>query len=189
MTSETSAHADPEDLQRLQFEQARLQTEKLRMEVDALRRGRPWYRVPVDMVPMVTALLAVLGFWWGVVQYKDEQAKNREAQREQARRERAAADRAAAEIASATDPSKKQRATDEFWRLYQGEMIPVETKRVSGAMVEFGRCLDGSEACDREELNNRSRALGTAMALSMAETAKMTYDEYVANRFAYSTAQ
>jgi len=205
--TETSAH-ECQDLSALRCEQIMLENEKLKIDLAALRRGSPWYRQPVEMVPIVTALLAVIGFWWGVVQYKEEQNKNREAKQAEARREELESERqvmqpwletqrstyakalsAAAEVATASDAVKRQRAIDEFWRLYQGEMIPVETKRVSGAMILFGRCVDKSDPCDREEMNRRSRALGTAIARSMAETAKMTYADYVKNRFEYSMQQ
>ncbi len=66
-------------------------------------------------------------------------------------------------------------------------MILVETKSVSGAMVRFGRCLDGSETCSRAEMNERCRALATAMADSMAATAKMTFKEFADNKFRYTS--
>ena len=94
---------------------------------------------------------------------------------------------AAATIPNSEDPKAKKRAIDDFWRLYQGKMILVETKSVSGAMVQYGYCLDGSEFCSKGEMNTRCRALATAMAASMAATAKMTFQQFAANQFRYSS--
>jgi hypothetical protein len=66
-------------------------------------------------------------------------------------------------------------------------MILVETKSVSGAMVQYGYCLDGSESCSKNEMNTRCRALATAMAASMAATAKMKFQQFAANQFRYSS--
>ncbi len=94
---------------------------------------------------------------------------------------------AAANIGNTSDPKKRNEAIEEFWRLYHGEMIPVETKTVSGAMVAFGECLPA--VCDRKTMNDRTRALATAMAKSMAATASMTYSQFVDNRFEYTAGQ
>ena len=94
---------------------------------------------------------------------------------------------AAAAVASSDNPEKRKQATEEFWQLYQGQMILVETKSVSGAMVHFGRYLDGTDSCSKAEMNVRCRALATAMAESMAATAKMTFKEFVAHQFRYTS--
>ena len=78
---------------------------------------------------------------------------------------------AATTLANSEDPAKVKLAADEFWELYQGKMILVETKEVSGAMVRFGRC----------------RELGTVMAKSLAATAAMTYAEFTENQFKYTS--
>ena len=201
-------NADLTERDRIELERLRLETEKLRIEVEGLKGRRPWSSVPSQVVPIATVLLGVVSFWWGVRQYEDEQGKNRAAQEQQSLREKAAAERsfmqpwlqsqrdayakaltAAAIIANTTDDKKRRDAIDEFWRLYHGEMIPVETKTVSGAMVSFGHCLDRTEVCDRNAMNARTRALATAMAQSMAATANMTYAEFVANRFEYSAGR
>lgn len=190
----------------VEVERLRLETEKLRLEVDALRNRTAWSALSGQIVPVATILLGIVSFWWGVRQYEDEQRKNRDARLEQSQTEKAAAERAfmqpwlqsqrdayaraltaAANIANTSDPKKRQEAIDEFWRLYHGEMIPVETKTVSGAMVAFGQCLPA--VCDRNTLNERTRALATAMAKSMAATASMTYAEFVDNRFEYSAGR
>ena len=94
---------------------------------------------------------------------------------------------AAATIANSEDTEMAKQATEQFWQLYQGKMILVETTSVSDAMVRFGRCLDGSETCGRDEMNRRCRALATAMAESMAATAKMTFNQFVDNQFQYTS--
>ncbi len=93
-----------------------------------------------------------------------------------------------ATVANSDDPETQKQATEEFWQLYQGKMILVETKSVSQGMVHFGGCLDGTLiTCNRVEMNVRCRALATAMTESMAATAKMTFKEFVDNQFRYTS--
>jgi hypothetical protein len=82
---------------------------------------------------------------------------------------------------------KRKQSIEAFFALYHGKMILVETKSVSATMVRFGRCLDGIESCTKDEMNTRCRALATAMAESMAATAKMTFDQFAGNQFKYSS--
>ena len=140
------------------------------------------------------------------MQYQNEQAKNRREQKEQADRQQTLAQRefmkpwlesqreiysqalsAVAAAANSDDAKVRAQAAEQFWRLYQGKMILVETKSVPATMVSFGRCLDRKDACEREEMNKRSRVLATAMAESMAATARMTFDQFVANQFQYTS--
>src|SRR5207244_8169285 len=60
-----------------QLEQIRLQNEKLGLELADVRKGKPWYHAMTQLVPIVTALIAIAGFWWGLIRYQDEQQKNR----------------------------------------------------------------------------------------------------------------
>ena len=53
---------------------------------------------------------------------------------------------AAATIGTTKDPKLKQKAIEDFWRLYWGPLGIVEGGDVAGAMVEFGKCLNRS--CD-----------------------------------------
>ncbi len=88
------------------------------------------------MVPIITAIVAIAGFWWGVVQCRDQQIENRHAQEIQSLREQETAERefmkpwlesqrgvylqalsAAAAVANSDDPEKRKQATEEFWRL------------------------------------------------------------------------
>ena len=189
-----------------QLERLQLENEKLRLELAALRRVRPWYHLPVQIVPIVTALLAIAGFSWGIIQYRHEQAKNRHEQQSQSASQRVVAERefmkpwlesqraiytralvAAATVANTNDAKRRTQATEEFWRLYQGEMILVETKSVSGKMVDFGNCLTMKDVCDRKEMNRRCKELATAMATSMAATAGMKFEEFSANQFKYGS--
>lgn len=191
-------------LQLAQLERTRLENEKLKVELAALKR-LPWYHVPNRLVPLVTALIAVAGFLIGVLKYTNEQSNARADRKVQSLREHATAEQelmkpwlesqrtvyaealsAAAAAANTNDATLKVVAAQSFWQLYQGRMILVETTTVSGAMKHFGRCLDGSDICSKEEMNRRSRALGTVMAESMAATAGMRYEEFARNQFKYT---
>ena len=191
-----------------QLERLQLEDERLRLELAERRRDKPWYHLPTQVVPIITALVAIGGFSWGIVQYRNEQAQNRLEQKEQSDRQQIIAQRefmkpwlesqreiyaqaltAAAAAANAGDAKTRSQAAEEFWRLYQGKMILVETTKVSDAMVSFGECLGAKSPCSQDEMNTRSRALATAMAGSMAATARMTYEEFVANQFQYTSGR
>jgi hypothetical protein len=201
----TVGDAPERTLQLAQLEKVQLENEMLKLELAERGKGKPWYNLPVQMVPIVTTLVAIAGFYWGVVQYRDQQTKNRLAHESQSLREEETAERefmkpwlesqreiylqalsAAAAVANSDAPEKRKQATEEFWRLYQGKMILVETKSVSGSMIQFGACLDGTDTCSRVVMNDRCRALATAMAESMAATAKMSFKEFAANQFRYT---
>lgn len=198
--------APEQSLPSAQLERVQLENDKLRLELAALRKGKPWYHLPTQIVPIVTALVAIGGFWWGIVQYRNEQAKNRLEQKEQSDRQQVVAQRefmkpwlesqretysqalsAAAAVANAGDAKTRAQAAEDFWRLYQGKMVLVETMSVSGAMKSFGKCLSGEDVCSKKEMNTRCRALASALAGSMAATAKMTYEQFVANQFQYTS--
>lgn len=188
-----------------QLEQLQLQNERARLELELLRRPAVWHGALTPMVPMITALVALAGFGWGLIQYGIEQSRNRAAAQEQSKLAQQTAERefmkpwlenqretyidaltAAAAVANHDEPRVRQQATNDFWGLYQGKMILVETTEVSKAMVAFGNCLNGQVKCDKEEMNERCRILGTTMAQSMAATARMSFQEFAANQFQYS---
>ncbi|HEV2990238.1 MAG TPA: hypothetical protein VG759_17470 [Candidatus Angelobacter sp.] len=180
-------------LRQAQLDQVRLTNEKLKLEVDELRKQQHAHPILAQTIPVVTALVAVAGFLWGVAQYSEQQEKSRETAAREFMKPWLESQREiymqalsfAATVANSDSPAERKQATDDFWQLYQGKMILVETKSVSGAMVQFGHCLDGSDNCAKNQMNDRSRALATAMAESMAATAKMSFKEFSANQFKY----
>jgi len=191
------------ELAQMQLQRARLDNEKLAHELEAQRRARPWYQFPIQFVPLITALVSVSGFLWGVVQYAGQQQKNRDEHEVQSKRETEAAERqfmepwlknqrdiytealdAAVAIANGQESKERATAVEKFWRLYHGRMILVETEEVSGAMKRFGECVSATR-CTSDHMNTLARELASAMAKSMATTARMKYDEFAANRFQY----
>jgi len=190
-------------LQAAELERARLENEKLRLELADLKnkRGRWLSELGGRVVAIVTTLLAIGGFVWGILQFQLEQRENRASQQRQAEREfmkpwlesqwdsymKALA--AATTLATSEDSEKVKQASDEFWVFYYGKMILVETRDVSKAMVRFGHCLDGTDTCDKSERKGRALQLASAMAKSLAETAGMTYEQFAANQFQYVASQ
>jgi hypothetical protein len=188
-----------------QLEELRLKIEKLRFDLNELRTGKPWHQVIFQYVPAVTAIVAAAGFWWSLERYQDDQRKAQVEQVAQAKRDQDAREReymkpwienqrdtyrralsAAGIVANTENAETRRKAAEEFWQLYHGEMILVETIGVSTAMVAFGECLDGAKLkCPKEKIDELSHALGSAMQDSMAATAKSTFQEFAANQFHY----
>jgi len=202
------AAEDQDRLRAAQIRRAELENEKLALELASLRRATAWYHLPLRLAPLMTIMLSLAGFTWGVFQYVAEQEKNRAERETQSLREREVAERefmrpwldaqrttyvealsAVARIANARDPKTRASAEQAFWELYHGRMILVETKFVSGGMVHFGRCVDRSESCSVPEMNDRAKALASSMAESMSATAQMSYRDFSANQFKYTPAR
>ena len=180
-----------------QLEQTQLQNEKLRLDLAELRKGRPWSQWFTQLIPIITAVIAIAGFWIGLFRYQAEQSQA--TKREEERRERdfmkpwldsqrdfyQQSLSAAVTIATSSDPKKVSLAADEFWQLYFGKMIFVESKDVAQGMVRFGECLR-DPAC-KENLSRLSLNLAGKMAASMIETSKMTYDDFAKIQLSYAS--
>jgi hypothetical protein len=91
----------------------------------------------------------------------------------------------AATIATTTNNAKRDAAVERFWQLYQGPLVIVESKGVSGAMVNFGRCLDGSEECLGQELGQRSKALATQVQESLSNSWAQGLGRFSDGKFKY----
>jgi hypothetical protein len=196
MTDSLGKVHEPENpLLLAQLEQLRLTNEKLKLEIDQLKKPGRSQPTLLQFLPVVTALVAVSGFLWGVAQYVREQKRIQSAAEQAFMKPWLESQHEiymqalsfAATAANSEKPGDKQQATYEFWRLYHGKMILVETKSVSDAMVNLGKCLEPYAACTPDGMNKLTRSLATAMAESMAATAKMKYEDFSANQFKYVT--
>ena len=191
---------DPSELSqaltRAQLQRAELENEKLQRELAAQSKPRS-FQFPPGLVPLISAVVSVIGFLWGVVQYTNQQEKNRELTKREFMKPWLESQRdtykealsAAAAVANSQKPEDRIAAEDKFWQLYHGRMILVETKKVSDAMIAFGDCIKLREQCTAAAMNNKTLELGTAMAESMAQTANMSYEEFAKNQFRYASAR
>lgn len=62
----------------LELKSMRRQYEKLTIEVRALRDVKPWERWVSRLIPVISSLIAVSGFLFGVYQYTRSEAKARD---------------------------------------------------------------------------------------------------------------
>jgi len=174
-----------QDKPSLELQLLRTQVEKLALEVEALRSSRWWDRVVGRYLPIVTALLAVAGFWFGIIQYYTQKTDTEKQRIKELRREAAKpfwgtqlalyvrASEAAATIATSDDEAVRARAEAEFWVLYWGSLSCVEdvgleerpNPKVEAAMVEFGMYLDEHPKGTRKQENLKPLALALAHAM------------------------
>lgn len=203
----TSGTREPEnnipDRATLELEHLALENRKLKIELEKALNPNLWDRIG-RLSPLLATLLAVVGFLFGVWQYVDQQEAGRKAGQLQEQRELEARDRdfmkplwekelelyfraanVVATIATTRDSSKRGAAEAEFWRLYQGPLVVVENKALSGAMVHFGNCLNGTEKCTSDELVSRSRALASTIQGTIEESARLRLSEFSKNKFQY----
>ena len=165
------------------------QLQKLQLEIDELRSNSHWSGQAARYIPLVTVIVTVAGLCFGIYQFSADRREAREAREDELEldnriRERELfkplwekqiellfrASETVATIATSSDEKRKGQAVEEFWELYQGPLVVVESKGVSGAMVRYGSCLDGSETCDSEELRKRSRALATQVQEALSQS-------------------
>ncbi|MBS0264138.1 MAG: hypothetical protein JSS02_19535 [Planctomycetes bacterium] len=172
----------------LQNELLRAQIQDLRDERESRGRKKTWLAWISERFPSFSTLLAIASFWSGFFQYN--QNAEREFMKpwlETQRQTYAEALSAVSRTVYSATPEERKLAELEFWRLYQGKMILVETKPVSGSMKTFGKLLKKpAEEVLPDEWAASLRALASVMQQSLAETGQMTYQEFARNQFKYS---
>jgi hypothetical protein len=199
----------------LQLDRQRLETEKLKLEVAALKRQSAQTRSLSGYIPLISVLVTVAGFGFGIYQYRAQQIQNRESQERLARQESEARERqavtdkehaqrefmkplldkqlslyfeasaTAATIVKTTDEAERKKAINNFWRLYYGPLVMVESQGVSGAMKSFGFCLDGTEQCDENDLRERALALATSLQKALLNSWNTKPEDYTKDKFQY----
>jgi hypothetical protein len=215
MTDSKRDHQDQNALlANAQLEKLGLENAKLKFELENLKRGKGLSSL-IPYLPLITVLITIAGFGFGVYQYRTQQQANREAQAEQSRKDREAresqskkdteeaqrefmkpllqnqlslylqASAAAATISTSTDPVERKKAINDFWRLYEGPLIMVESKDVSGAMVAFGECLNKPESCDKKNLSDRAHAIASRMQESLLRSWNTNPENFAADKFTY----
>ncbi len=201
-------------LQSAQLEKLRLENEKLKFELETLKKGKGLGSF-IPYLPLITVLVTIAGFGFGIFQYRAQQQANRQAQAEQSKKDREAreiqskkdtetaqrefmkpllqnqlslylqATAAAATISSSTDPVERKKATNDFWRLYEGPLIMVESKEVSGAMIAFSYCLNEPGNCDKAEMSKRAHAIASRMQESLLRSWNTNPENFAADKFTY----
>jgi len=143
---------------------------------------------------LITALVAVAGFLFGVFQYQKQQSLNRMSAAESRDREFLRplwerqvaiyfdASEAAATIATTSDSEERRKAEAKFWMLYWGPLVMVESPDVSGAMKNFGKCLRGEGEGDLRDL---SLKLASAFQASLTEGANLRLVEFSKGKIDY----
>ncbi|MEW6211172.1 MAG: hypothetical protein AB1631_22595 [Acidobacteriota bacterium] len=199
----------------LSLEKLRLENERLSLEIASMKRGRSRLIALSDYIPLLSVLVTIAGFGFGIYQYRAQQIENRKSQEmlaQQEREDREAqlqkdkdtaqrdfmkpllekqlslyfeASSAVSAIATSSDPAEREKATNTFWRLYYGPLVVVETKEVSNAMQSFAKCLSGQEPCSRAELNKRSLALATSLQESMLKSWNLKPENFTQDKFKY----
>ena len=192
------SEASERELTVLQSRKLQLECEKLELESAAQRGGAPKpskRQLALQLVPALTALISVAGFLWGVWLYQGTKEKERQTAEREFMKPWLESQRsiytealiAASVRANSPNAPARAKAEQDFWQLYHGRMVLVETREVSGAMVQMGNCFDrGDELCSLSRRPELTRALASAMAHSMGVTAKMTYEDFARNQFRYS---
>lgn len=119
------------------------------------------------LVKLLSPLLAIAAFVWGIYTYRDTSRQNAEQQIAEAKRTADTrrieatrpyldiqlalykeATKVTATIATSTDAQEVRRATKRFRELYWGELGLVERTDVAAAMVAFRTALDAGSGQD-----------------------------------------
>jgi hypothetical protein len=186
----------------LELERLTLENQKLKTELDRMRPSL-WDGIQ-RLSPLLGSALAVAAFVFGVVQYLGQQERERATRENELARQAAARDQefmkplwerelatyflaseTVATIARSTDAIKRRDALEQFWQLYDGQLVIVESKALSGAMVSFGACLDGTTQCSDHELQRRGRGVSSAIQAAIQEHADLRLSEFSKDKFQY----
>ena len=202
MPEEAAANLRQMSRDSLEMERLALENQKLKAE---LTRMRPnvWDGIQ-RLSPLLGGVLAVAAFVFGVVQYVDQHQRELATRENELARQAAARDQefmkplwerelatyflaseTVATIARSADVAKRRSAEEQFWRLYEGPLVILETKALAGAMVSFGKCLDGTERCPEEQLRSRGLAVSSAIQEAIQEHADLRLSEFSKNKFQY----
>lgn len=214
MNAQTSDGTSTEGLRSsLEIERFELENKKLGAELEQMRRS-PWDHVQ-RLSPLLGGLLALAGFLFGVWQYVNQQRTDRLQDQKRSEKEIAVrtqelqklteardqefmkplwerelatyfrASEAVATIASTKDPAKRRAAEEDFWTLYRGPLVILETKDLSGAMVSFGNCLNGKDHCSDIDMNSRALAVSSAIQVAIQEHSSRRLSEFSKDKFQY----
>ena len=125
---------------------------------------------------LLTMLIVVATFAWGVYQFNATQKQQSETRRIEATKpflERqltlyTEATKTASTIATTTDAKVKAEAVSKFWAMYWGELALVEDAFVEGAMVKFGQALRSNASDD--EIKQKALDLAHVCRNSLARS-------------------
>jgi hypothetical protein len=200
MTDDTASGAARKES--LEIERLALENEKLKAD---LARARPsvWDSIQ-RLSPLLGGLLTVAAFVFGVVQYVEQRQRELASRDLELMRQAAARDQefmkplwerelatyfltseTVATIVRTADHAVRRAAEEQFWRLYSGPLVILETKALSGAMVAFGRCLDGTERCTVDELRDRGLAVSSAIQQAIQEHSNLRLSEFSRDKYQY----
>jgi hypothetical protein len=190
----------------LEVERLALENRKLKAELDRMRPS-VWDGIQ-RLSPLLGSALAVAAFVFGVFQYLEQQDRELATRENELARQAAARDQefmkplwerelatyfltseTVATIVKTTDAVERRAAVDQFWRLYAGPLIILETRALSSAMVSFGTCLEGTQSCSGQQLHDRGLAVSSAIQEAIQEHADLRLSEFSKDKFQYHRAQ
>jgi hypothetical protein len=172
-------------------EKVRLEIQKLRAEIEGLKRDNSWWGRVDRNAALLAAVIAAASVGVGLYQFNSGQAANREQLRIQSDREETArgeelkktyweeqkkiyeqASNYAALICKADSTSRVASETKQFWALYWGNMSLLEHHEVERAMIDFGDALEKWQRTNKkpEGLENLSYTLAHCMRQSLSKT-------------------
>ena len=179
--------------------------ERLRLEIAKLKEQTPWHDYIARFIPLVTAVVAVAGFIWGINQFNTDQESratqlaadiemhaetianqrnelDKKTEQEFRKRfwEERLADyrqvtKLAATIAMSKAPQEVEDARSEFWVYYYGELSLIEDRDVFNAMVAFGQALHSFEQEPTSETEQLKR-LSYKLARACRNSLKDTWE-------------
>jgi hypothetical protein len=129
---------------------------------------------------LIGVIVTLGGLALGVANYLQTARKDAETRRIESRKQfltrqlalyTEATQTAAKLVTAAPNSPGFTQAKTRFWELYWGELSMVESRKVEGAMVNMGKCLNGScSDCSKNDLEHCSLDLAHACRQSLAES-------------------
>jgi hypothetical protein len=179
-----------------------LRREKLQLEIAALKEAHFWNNRLGRFLPAVSTLVPVLALLFAIQQYSLEQRRSSDVDITNSQRAfmqpvltrqldlYLGASSAVATLASSTNAAEQAKARDEFWRLYWGPLVMLESPDVSIAMKKVGKCLeDADRACSRQDLQDLSLILSSSLTTDYFSAWSLSPEKYAARTINYANSR
>jgi hypothetical protein len=173
----------------------RAQLYKLRLETEALERTTnkksTRHDKVIQYIPIITALLAVAGFLFGIYQFNQHQIEQGRQQEEQSKRDYQAREKefkkvlwekqlalyvdiskSTAQVAATSDEAERKRLYRELSSHFNGDLIVVADRDVMESVLEFDQLYEAflSDPGRQEDLLASARKLARACRNSLIKT-------------------
>ena len=180
MSTESSGQKRFDDeMTATQLEKLRFEIKKIQVEVENLTSSNKWENRITRYIPVLTILIAVTSFWFGIYQFRQQQNFEIQRLRDDFQGKRDISEKefrrefykkqmeiffdiskTAAQISTIENPDETQKLHQHFLELINGNLGVVQNRQVMDAANQFKEAFNRKDS--RDKLQSATRDLSTA---------------------------